>query len=148
MNKDILKGFGWGVAATIVMSIVMILGRITGMAPMPAPIPAAIVGKIFGTGLPKPLFMLLTVVSHLTYGGFWGGVLWGVTKRVTLWNALALGGVLWLIMQIIVLPFLGWGVFGIAITPKIAVATFVLHMIYGGTLGWLGTRKAASPQTA
>ncbi|TAM79871.1 MAG: hypothetical protein EPN47_18285 [Acidobacteria bacterium] len=130
------------------MAVVMILGRVTGMAPMPAPIPVAIIGKIFGAGLPKPFLMLMAVISHLAYGGFWGWVLWRVTKRVTLWNALALGGIMWLIMQIIVLPFLGWGVFGVAITPKIAVATFVLHMIYGGTLGWLGTRKVDALKTA
>lgn len=34
---------------------------------------------------------------------------------------------LWLIMQIIFLPFLGWGFFGAAVTPAIAVATFILH---------------------
>jgi len=35
----------------------------------------------------------------------------------------------------------GWGVFGTAITPKIAVATLVLHLIYGATLGW-GLRRS------
>ncbi len=42
-------------------------------------------------------------------------------------------------MQIVVLPVLGWGVFGLAITgfpPKIAVGTGVLHLVYGGVLGW------------
>lgn len=39
-------------------------------------------------------------------------------------------------MQIMFLPFLGWGLFGTAITPKIAVATLVLHLVYGGVLGW------------
>lgn len=29
------------------------------------------------------------------------------------------------------------GLFGTAITPAIAVATLVLHLIYGATLGWL-----------
>jgi hypothetical protein len=37
-------------------------------------------------------------------------------------------------------PFLGWGAFGAAITPIIAVATLVLHLVYGATFGWLMDR--------
>ncbi len=33
------------------------------------------------------------------------------------------------------------GFFGLAITPRIAVATLVLHLVYGFTLGWLLDRK-------
>lgn len=45
-------------------------------------------------------------------------------------------------MQLIVLPLLGWGVFGVAITPPTAVATLVLHLIYGPSLGWLIDRHS------
>jgi hypothetical protein len=48
-------------------------------------------------------------------------------------------------MELMVLPLLGWGVFGSAITPKIAIATLALHLVYGGTLGW-GLNKI-SPAT-
>ncbi|MBS1271014.1 MAG: hypothetical protein MAGBODY4_00143 [Candidatus Marinimicrobia bacterium] len=54
------------------------------------------------------------------------------------------GTILWLIMQVIWLPILGWGIFGSNITPKIAVATLILHLIYGGTLGWLFARNAGT----
>ena len=40
-------------------------------------------------------------------------------------------------MEVVFLPFLGWGFFGVAITPRIAVATLILHLVYGATLGLL-----------
>ncbi|MBW3555051.1 MAG: DUF1440 domain-containing protein [Gemmatimonadetes bacterium] len=125
------------------MSAVMIVGMLTGMSPMPKPIPAAIVGNLTGGALPQPATMALAIILHLGYGGFWGGALAAVTRRVTIWHGIALGVALWLIMQVVVLPFLGWGLFGSSQTPKIAVATLVLHLVYGATYGWLMDRRTA-----
>ena len=136
-RRRLAVAFGWGVVATMVMSVPMILATASGIAPMPKPIPAAIIGLIFGPGLPKPVHLLLAAVSHLAYGSVWALIFAAVVSRITVWKGLALGVVLWLLMQLIVLPMLGWGVFGTAVTPKIAVATLVLHLIYGGTLGAL-----------
>ncbi|MEX0892330.1 MAG: DUF6789 family protein [Gemmatimonadota bacterium] len=136
------RGFGWGVGATVAMSALMIIGMLTGVAPMPKPIPAAIVGKLTGGSLPQAATMALAVVLHLGYGGFWGGVFAGFARRVTVWRGVGLGVVLWLVMQVAVLPFLGWGAFGTAQTPKIAIATLVLHLVYGATYGWLMDRNA------
>lgn len=136
-----LIGFGWGVVATLAMSVLMILGVATGLSPMPGPIPAALVSNVFGAGLPQPLIVLLAAGSHLAFGGFWGAVLASITGHVSIWKALGLGVFLWLFMQVAILPFLGWGLFGLGITPRIAVATLVLHLVYGLTLGLLMDRQ-------
>ena len=141
--KRLGAGFGWGVVATLAMSALMILGVVAGLSPMPAPIPAAIVNKgleFLGVGLPGLLIMLLAAGAHLSYGGVWGAILAALTRPVTLWKGLGLGVFLWLLMQIAVFPLLGWGVFGVGITPLIAVATLVLHLVYGATLGLLMDR--------
>lgn len=140
-SERLLTGFGWGVVATTVMSLLMIIGLATGMSPMPKPIPAAIVGQFLGEQTPRPLIMLLAAIAHLAYGGFWGAALAATTRPVTIWKGIGLGLFLWLIMQIFVLPFLGWGAFGVAITWKIAMATLMLHLVYGVTLGWLLDRN-------
>jgi hypothetical protein len=134
------KGFGWGVLATVVMSIIMITGKVTGIAPMPAPIPVAIVKTMIGEA-PKPLIVILGFIAHLSYGGIFGALLAGLTKKVTVKKGIWLGIILWLVMQITVLPFLGWGIFGSAITPKIAVATLILHLVYGSVFGLLVDKK-------
>ncbi|MDP9440283.1 MAG: hypothetical protein M3P49_16345 [Actinomycetota bacterium] len=141
--KRLAVGFGWGVMATIAMSALMILGVVTGLSPMPAPIPEAVVNKglgLFGVGLPQPPTMLLAAVAHLSYGGVAGAILATLTRPVTVWKGLGWGVFLWLVMQVAVFPLLGWGFFGVAITLRIAVATLVLHLVYGATLGLLMDR--------
>lgn len=143
-SKRITTAFLWGMVATIIMSIPMVVATATGVSPMPKPIPAAIAGMVLGKETANPALMAFAIITHLAYGGFWSAVLAAATKPVTIWKGLLLGAMLWLIMQVAVLPLLGWGLFGTAITSKIAVATLVLHLIYGGTLGWLIDRKVLS----
>ena len=134
-------GLGWGIVATIAMSVLMILAFVTGVSPMPAPIPAALVGRVFGSGLPQPVHVVLAAASHLVYGGVAGGILALLTRRVTVLRGLAWGVLLWAVMGVAWLPFLGWGLFGVAAAPPIAVATLVLHLVYGATLGGLLDRS-------
>ena len=122
---------------TLFVPLVMFLVVITGMSPRPNPIPLALVSQVFGATAPKPLLMVLAIFAHLAYGGFWGTVLAVSIRPVTVWKGIGLGVFLWLVMQLVFLPFLGWGIFGSAITPRIAVVTLVLHVIYGTTLGFL-----------
>jgi len=141
ITKRFCSGFGWGVVATVGMSIPMVIGTAAGVAPMPKPIPKAIVTMVLGKGLPMPLIMVLAAGSHLAYGGIWAALLTQVTDRITIWKGLGLGVFLWLLMQVVVLPLIGWGLFGAAITPKIAAATLILHLIYGALVGWLVDRR-------
>lgn len=138
-------GFGWGVVATIAMFVIMLLGRARGLSPMPKPIPVALVATVFGAGLPKPALILLGAAAHLRYGGTFAGVLALVARPVTVWKGVGLAVVLWLVVQLVWLPVLGWGAFGVRVTPAIAVATLMLHLIYGVTAGWLIDRRASAP---
>lgn len=142
MDDRFTRGFVWGVVATVAMSALMLIGVSTGMSPMPKPIPLAIVARLLGDGTPQPLLMIAAVVAHLAYGGIWAGAFAKFFWPVTVWHGLGLGAFLWLLMQVLVLPFLGWGLFGAAVTPAIALATLVLHVVYGATYGALMDRQA------
>lgn len=134
------NGILFGLLGTLIMSLIMLIGMGTGMSPIPEPIPTAIAKGILGN-VSQPLIMVFAIISHFGYGAFWGGLLYQwVNGDGKFWHGLGWGLLLWFIMELIVLPLLGWGVFGSAITPKIAVATLVLHLVYGGTLGWGLTR--------
>ena len=141
-TSRIARGFGWGIVATLAMSVPMVIGFTTGTAPMPKPIPKALVGSVL-SGLPNPVYMVVTIGAHLTYGGVWGAVLAAATRPATTANGLGFGVLLWLLMGVVFLPYLGWGFFGTAVAPAIAVATLVLHLVYGGTLGWTLDHEAA-----
>ncbi|WP_200900344.1 DUF6789 family protein [Rubrobacter aplysinae] len=131
------RGFGWGVVATLAMSVLMIVATATGLSPMPMPVPAAIVGQVLGGNLPQPLIVLVAALSHLAFGGVAGAVLAALTRPITLLKGLGWGILLWVLMGVVFLPFVGWGLFGTSIAPQIAVATLVLHLVYGTTLGLL-----------
>jgi hypothetical protein len=136
------QGFGAGIVATVAMSIVMIAGVLTGISPMPQPIPLALIHSVVGGDLPQAAILVLGAGAHLLYGGIFGGVLAMLAYPVTVAKGVLLGFVLWLVLQVFWLPFLGWGMFGAAITPMIAEATLVLHVIYGAIVGWLIDRHA------
>lgn len=139
MTRRLLAGAGWGVLATVVMGAVMLAGVATGVSPMPKPVPAALVAHTLGIS-PGPALVVLATAAHLAYGAAAGAALAGVVRRVTVWHGLGFAVALWAVMGLVWLPYLGWGPFGTAQTPKIAVATLVLHLVYGLTLGWLLAR--------
>lgn len=138
IGQKLILTFAIGLLATLVMTVLMLLGTLMDLSPMPNPVPAAIVGKVFGQSIPQTSRMLLGFVGHFVYGGIWAILLWHLARPVTIFKGISLGIILWMIMQLGVLPFLGWGVFGSAVTSKIAIATFLLHILYGGVLGLLG----------
>lgn len=147
MRKTIARGFGWGLLATLAMTAVMLTGVATGMSPMPRPVPVALAAWAFGA-LPLPALMALGMVAHFIYGGAAGAVLAAVLgARTSVWSGLGFGALLWLGMGVIWLPVLGWGLFGSAISPRIGLATLLLHLIYGAVLGW-GTapHRRAAPE--
>jgi ABC-type long-subunit fatty acid transport system fused permease/ATPase subunit len=71
-----------------------------------------------------------------------GAVLAGLRRSVTVAAALVYGAVLWALMGLVWLPYLGSGLFGTAVTVKIAAATLLLHLVYALTLGLLLDRRA------
>lgn len=141
------RGALWGVVATVVMSIPMLIATATGVSPLPEPIPVALLKSLLGVETAGPLVMIVAVVGHLAYGGVWAGLLASRIHPVTLGRGLAIGVGLWLLMQVAVLPILGWGLFGSAVTPAIAGGTLVLHLIYGATVG-VGMDRAAMAEAA
>lgn len=48
---------------------------------------------------------------------------------MTVWKGIGLEIFLWAIIQVVFLPYIGWGLFGAAISPLIVVATLVLHLV-------------------
>lgn len=141
MKQQTKRGLIFGLIATAAMTILMLIGKVTGMSPIPEPIPIAIMKHILGD-IAKPILMISGMMSHLIYGSIAGAVFYSLIKnRGTIYWSMGFGILLWLMMQLIVLPFLGWGVFGSSVTPKIAMATLVLHLVYGVILGLGFPRK-------
>lgn len=130
------SGFLFGLIATFCMTLVMLTGMLSGLSPIPEPIPAAIMKWLFGP-LPQPALMISGMIAHFLYGGIAGLLLFVIAKeQKPILQGLAWGILLWLIMHLVVLPLIGWGFFGGAMNPKIVPATLILHLIYGGVIGY------------
>lgn len=154
LDQALKQGALYGTLATLVMTLIMLTGMGTGIAPMPEPIPKALAGLLLGLFLGEvatPVTMVTGMVAHFAYGAAAGIIYaWLFGDNCNWQTGLLWGVVLWIVMQLAVLPVIGWGPFGIAITgfpPKIAVGTLLLHLAYGGLLGWgveRNTHDAAS----
>lgn len=147
-RTHVLRGFAYGVAATVAMSLLMAVGAVSGASPIPEPVPKALVTSLLGVSGPMPFVVGLAIGLHLAYGGVFGALLAAGGRPVTLAKSLGLGVALWLLMGLLFLPALGWGVFGTAVTPTVAVATLALHLVYGAVLGLAFGRDSAGRSTA
>ncbi|PRW63044.1 hypothetical protein [Actinopolyspora mortivallis] len=130
----LVTGLGWGAVATVLMSVVMFLGTAVGVAPVPRPVPVALTSQTVGTPSQQVL-LLLAGFAHLSYGAVAAAVLAGSVRRVSVRAGIGHGVLLWALMGLVWLPYLGWGLFGIAVSPRVAVATLVPHLVYGTTVG-------------
>jgi len=139
-----LKAAIIGALAALVMFLLMFAAIQSGMAPFNVPPSAAFLVKL---GLPA---MPLALIVHFGYGIVWSIILVAVFKhRTSIGRGIGLAMALWLIMMLIYSPIIGWGLFGAADTSnlpaklqlgstvKYIVASLVLHLIYGGIIGWL-----------
>lgn len=123
-----------GLLATVVMSVPMSLGSATGASPMPQLVPEAIFDTIVGG--PVGFAVALGAIGHFTYGALAAGA-WTHFRTPSPREGFILCLALWVLMGLVFLPLVGWGLFGLSITPRIAIATLVLHLFYGGTLALL-----------
>ena len=128
---DLTKGVEAGFAATILITILLFIQQQIGLSPEFDLITMAMVAV---GGDP-----ILGWVFHF----FVGGVLWGLGFAVFSphllgphWLRGATFGVFaWLCMMVVFLPMIGFGLFAAGMGPTIAVAAFVVHLIFGLTMG-------------
>src|SRR5579871_4068214 len=111
MNIRLARGFLWGVVATVAMTLVhlgiwAVEGRLTIHNMATQMMPSIIIARMFGDALPVSMHLVLAMLIHLGYGGFWGAMLFALTKRVTLWNGLAMGAFLYFGSHIFLSPLL------------------------------------------
>jgi hypothetical protein len=82
---------------------------------------------ILARSLPLPVGLLF----HVAYVTGWSVVYVTLFRHaLTLINALLLGLVLWLLALFFFFPIVGWGVLGLAVTPKLIVASLVPHLLF------------------
>jgi len=132
MRDRIQKGVLAGLAATIALTILMLLKDLAGFAPR-----VDLVALLSGA-LELPVWA--SWIGHFLIGSVIWGVLFAVlapkiptstcTAKAVMFSVAA-----WLLMQLVILPLAGAGVFGARYGIMAPVLTLALHVIYGAVLG-------------
>jgi hypothetical protein len=112
---------------SILTAIFMFAGLKSGVSPLPKSLGRAFAETVLRRPLPLPVGLLFHTVWTTAFS-----VLYVVLFRdaLTFMRALWLGIVLWLLVLVFFFPVVGWGFFGLAISPKLIVGAAVPHLLF------------------
>ena len=136
-GKDIVPSVPAGLVATAAMTVVMLMAPLAGLPAINMP---RIVGWSIGAPLSTGLVLnfLLGVALALLFGAFYSRQI-----AVSVWvHGVVFGVALWLLLQIVVGPLIGWGLFASRTPlPLGTLLTSLLgHLVFGWTLGFVYER--------
>ena len=140
MNKDVLPGIMYGLAGTAIMSAFMMLVMLMGFSPLPEPFPFMVIKAMFYFIDSAFLLVIITIFAHFVYGSFWSAVFVSLYPEGRLGAGIAWGVFLWVVMNIVWLPFNGMR-YSATLKPDVAFITLLFHLIYGATLGYLCSKR-------
>lgn len=133
MNK-LVSGMLAGLIATVVLSVLMVIKGMMGM------MPDVNVIKMLAGQMNSSASM--GWVAHFMIGVIGYGIIYAVlfankTTNKNVQNGILLAVIGWLLMMVVLMPMMGAGLFGLQMPSgvMVPVATFILHLIFGATLG-------------
>lgn len=135
--RDWAKTLVIGLAAAAVTAMIMQGLARAGISPMPKPLGLAFAQRVLGD-VPLPVGMLFHTVWTMAFVALFVVMF---RDRLTFGRAVALAAGLWVLVLVVFFPVVGWGAFGLAITPKLIIAAGGVHLLFAVLL-WGGCRIA------
>jgi hypothetical protein len=142
----LVNGIISGLLAAVAMSVFMMFLNVVGLKSpldMPLRLGKMVAQQWFGnTNMPEQKIRRLGMLMHLKIGSFFGllyTLFLGAGWLDFLGSNIAIRGALyallpWTVMQLVALPKMGAGTFGMQVSKKVPVATLILHVVYGVVL--------------
>ena len=125
--SEFAKAGGVGIVTALLLTGVMVPAMEFGLSPMPKPLGLAFAETVLGRALPLPVGLLF----HIVYVAFWSIAYVSLFRDdLSLIKALVLSALLWTAILVVFFPVVGWGFLGLAISPKLIVASLVLHVLF------------------
>lgn len=147
---QIAKGIAAGFIATVVLSAFMLLKAKMGMLPEMNAIKllSGMSHKMAGTpAMPAVGWFWHFLIGSVLWGGLFAAFHRSLPGASEVTRAVWLSVLAWLAMMIVVMPVAGKGLFALSIGPMAAVATLVLHIIFGVALGYSFDRFTKESKT-
>lgn len=127
-NKRSWPGaIGIGIGIAVLTAIIMVALLKAGVSPFPKPPSLAFAETLLGRPLPMPVGLLF----HAAYVTFWSVVFVRFFPERNFKTAMALAGVLWLVILAVFFPIVGWGFAGLHVSLKLIPASFLPHLLFG-----------------
>ncbi|MEL7799409.1 DUF6789 family protein [Idiomarina loihiensis] len=141
--NNIVASFIAAFVATIVLSILMLIKSSMGVMPDLNVIKmlAGQMNSSAGMG-----WVAHFVIGTIGYGVGFAVLSKVITDKKPILLGIILGILGWLVMMVVLMPMMGQGAFAIGMEsgPKPAIATLVLHIIFGFVLGYVGCKLTAN----
>ncbi|MEO8392981.1 MAG: DUF6789 family protein [Chloroflexota bacterium] len=139
-NLNLRAGALSGLIAVTVTSIVNIACRFLGL--LPDQLDMKFMAIVFINPLTNPIpAFWVGLLIHILSGVLAGAAFVVLIKQPTPLKGVAFSLVaVWLGMMLIVFPIAGFGIFGLSVSPLMALATFLLNILYGLIVGAVAQR--------
>jgi len=126
-RADWARAIGVGIGVSILTAAFMVATIKAGVSPLPKSLGLAFAETVLRRPLPLPVGLLFhtvwTTAFCVAYIGFFRDAL-------TFMRALWLGAALWLLVLVVFFPVVGWGFFGLGVSPKLIVGAAVPHLLF------------------
>ena len=121
------RAIGVGVAVAVLTAAVMAAVTAAGVSPLPKPLGLAFAETLAGRALPLPAGLLFHALWASAFSVLYVALF---RDRLTFGRALGLAVALWLLVLVFFFPVVGWGFLGLAVTPRLIVASAVPHLLF------------------
>jgi hypothetical protein len=126
-GQDWAKAIGIGIAVSILTAAFMLATAKAGVSPLPKALGLAFAETVLGRALPLPVGLLFHTVWTTAFSALYVILF---RDALTFMRALWLGVLLWLLVLVFFFPVVGWGFFGLAVSPKLIVGAAIPHLLF------------------
>ena len=121
------KAAAVGVATGVVLAVLNVIAMKAHLSPLPQPLGLAFADTLLGRALPLPVGLFF----HLAWVAFFSIAYVALYRdALTLARALLLAAALWLVALAVFCPMVGWGFFGVAVSPRVILPITVSHVLF------------------
>lgn len=148
-GRDWGKAIAVGIGVSALTAAIMFAGLKSGISPLPKPLGLAFAETVLGRPLPLPVGLLFHTAWVTAFSALYVALFRdALTFARALWLAIAL----WVVVLVFFFPLVGWGFFGLAVTPKLIVGAAVPHLLFAiilwGLCRWSFGPAARSPESS
>jgi hypothetical protein len=126
-GNDWARAIGVGVGVSILTAAFMVATMKIGVSPLPKALGLAFAEAVLGRSLPLAIGLLFHTIWVTAFSVLYVGLF---RDALTFLHALWLAIGLWILVLVFFFPMVGWGLLGLAVSPKLIVASAVPHLLF------------------